>query len=75
LALDVGATELEDDGKGSYRLVAWGFRCAEPGYLTDTGMQQKLQTKFLKGTGGIVAIQLGPHEVTPIALGNSGVSS
>ncbi|MEE3755255.1 type IV secretion system DNA-binding domain-containing protein [Mycobacterium intracellulare] len=61
LALDIGATELENDGKGAYRLVAWGFRCAEPGYLTDTGVQQKLQTTFLKGAGGIWSFRFDPR--------------
>lgn len=73
LALDVSATELEDDGKGSYRLVAWGFRCAEPGYLTDTGVQQRLQTTFLKGAGGIWSFRFDPRTDTFGASRKSGI--
>jgi hypothetical protein len=73
LALDIGATELENDGKGSHRLVAWGFRCAEPGYLTDTGMQQRLQTTFLTGTGGIWSFRFDPRNDTFGASRKSGI--
>ncbi|WP_308160166.1 cell division protein FtsK [Mycolicibacterium goodii] len=73
LALDVGATEFENDGKGAYRLVSWGFRCVEPGYLTDTNVQQKLQTTFLKGAGGIWSFRFDPRADTFGASRKSGI--
>lgn len=73
LSLDIAAVELENDSKGSYRLVAWGFRCAEPGYLTDSAMQQKLQTTFLKGAGGIWTFRFDPRSDTFGASRKSGI--
>lgn len=73
LSLDVSAVELENDGKGAYRLVAWGFRCAEAGYLTDTAMQQKLQTTFLAGAGGIWTFRFDPRNDTFGASRKSGI--
>lgn len=73
LALDIVATEFENDGKGAHRLVSWGFRCVEPGFLTDTGVQQKLQTTFLKGAGGIWTFRFDPRSDTFGASRKSGI--
>lgn len=64
LRIDVGAVEFDDDSKGGRRLVSWGFRCMESGFLTDTGTQQRLQTTFLKGIGGIWSFSFDPRADT-----------
>lgn len=53
LVLDTDATELEDDGKGGRKLVSWGFRCVESGFLTDASAYERMQTTFRKALGGI----------------------
>lgn len=53
LVLDPAGVELEDDGKGGRKLVSWRFHCVESGYLTQRGIQEKLQSTFLKGIGGV----------------------
>ena len=53
LVLDTAQVDFDNDDKGERKLVSWGFRCTEPGFLTDTSVQQKLQTTFLKSVGGI----------------------
>lgn len=53
LVLDPSQIEFDIDDKGRRKLVSWGFNCVEPGFLTDTGLQQRLQSTFLKGIGGI----------------------
>lgn len=61
LTLDTMATQLEDDGKGGRKLVSWGFQCVEPGFLTDTVTQQRLQKTFLKALGGIWMFTFDPR--------------
>lgn len=73
LALDIAATEFENGGNGAHRLVSWGFRCVEPGFLTDTAVQQKLQTTFLKGAGGIWTFRFDPRSDTFGASRKSGI--
>ena len=63
LVLDNSAVEFEDDGKGGRKLVGWGFRC-EPGYLTDTAVQDKLQKTFQSGLGGFWSFQFNPSRDT-----------
>jgi hypothetical protein len=52
LVLDPSRVDFNDEN-GQRKLVSWGFRCTEPGFLSDTAVQQKLQTTFLKAVGGI----------------------
>lgn len=53
LVLDPRQIDFDTDDKGRRKLVSWGFNCVEPGFLTDTGVQQRLQSTFLKAVGGI----------------------
>lgn len=52
LVLDPQDVEFDHD-KGKQRLVSWGFSCVEPGYLTDVGVQKKLQATFMRALGGV----------------------
>lgn len=53
LVLDAEQIEFDVDDKGKRRLVSWGFRCLDPGFLADAAMQQKLWTTFTRSLGGI----------------------
>lgn len=55
LVFDPSAVEFEDDGVGGRKLVSWGFRCTESGFLTTKGIQAALQQKFRRGLGGVWA--------------------
>jgi len=50
--LDPDMVEFEDDPKtGDKKVVAWGFTCNEPGFLTKDAIQLDLQNTFSRGTG------------------------
>lgn len=52
LALSPDSIEF-DDVKGKRELVSWGFSCVEPGFLTDSAVQKRLQSTFAKTLGGV----------------------
>ncbi|SKT55741.1 DNA segregation ATPase, FtsK/SpoIIIE family [Mycobacteroides abscessus subsp. massiliense] len=64
LVLDTDQVEFEDDGKGGRKLVSWGFRCLESGFITDSGMHERLHKTFTKALGGIWAPSSDPREDT-----------
>lgn len=64
LVLDTDATELEDDGKGGRKLVSWGFKCVEPGFLTDLRTHERLQKTFAKSVGGFWSFTSDPRNDT-----------
>lgn len=64
LVLDTDQVEFEDDGKGGRKLVSWGFRCLESGFITDSGMHERLHRTFTKALGGIWAPSSDPREDT-----------
>lgn len=56
LRLNADTIEFEED-KGKTKLVSWGFACVEPGFLTGSGIQQKLQHTFSRALGGVWKFQ------------------
>ncbi len=64
LMLDTDQVEFEDDGKGGRKLVSWGFRCLESGFITDSSTHERLHKTFTKALGGIWAPRSDPREDT-----------
>ncbi len=57
LVLDPAQVEFEEDGRGGRKLVLWGFHCVDSGFLTTAGIQDRLQSTFRKGLGGVWAFE------------------
>lgn len=60
----VEAFEFEDDGVGGRKLIHWAFRCADPGYLAEDGVSNKVTNAFRKSLGGIWSLQPDPRSDT-----------
>lgn len=64
LIFDPATVEFEDDGKGGRKLVSWGFRCAESGFLTGRGVKESLQHTFRGGIGGVWSFHFDDRDDT-----------